>query len=93
MNKPSKNRGTKPLFAKLPVSLHIAVQKLSTKRWEDTGSKPSQRQLIIEAITRLVELEGINVPQIEERVSKWNKEESKPGKVSVFPRKRGHKPT
>ena len=92
MNKPSRNRGTKPLFAKLPVSLHIGLQKLLTKRWENTGSKPSQRALIIEAINSLLEAEGISVPGIEERVSKWNREESKTGNVSAFPRRRGRKP-
>jgi hypothetical protein len=93
MNRHSnKPRGLKALFVQLPVPLHIALHKLILKRWEKTGVKPDLRSLLIEAIRKLSESEGIEVSQIETSVSTWNKEGHEEGNISRFPKKRGPRP-
>lgn len=82
----------KPLYAKLPISLHVALQELATKRLRQSGIEVDQRELLAEAIQKLVEAEGVELSQIEADVSKWNSQQKRRAKVSAFPRKRGPKP-
>lgn len=90
----SRTKGAKdprPLYAKLPIALHVALQELATKRLRKLGTDVNQKQLLEEAIRRLVMEEGIDVSQIEADVSKWNVREKKSAKVSTMPRRRGPK--
>ena len=83
----------KPLYAKLPISLHVALQELATKRLRKSGMEIDQKELLAEAIQKLVEDEGIDLSQIEADISKWNTQEKKLAKISTIPRKRGRKPS
>jgi hypothetical protein len=76
-NKAKSPPDSRPLFAKLPVSLHIALQELTMRRWRKAGVKPSQRELSVEAIRRFVQAEGIEISQIEADVANWNETEKK----------------
>jgi hypothetical protein len=78
---------TKPLYAKLPISLHIGLQKLSLERFEKTGKKPSQTELLSQAVRGLLRREQIEISQIEMRVSEWNAERGRRSKVTIFPKK------
>ncbi len=85
-------RTLKPLFAKLPVSLHIALQEVALRRWKKTGVNPDLRDLLTEAIMGLAEAEGVSISQIEANVSTWDVERNPVAKLSAFPRRRGPKP-
>jgi hypothetical protein len=91
--KPRGAKDPRPLYAKLPISLHVALQELATKRLRKTGTEVNQKELLEEAIRRLVEAEGIDLSQIEEDVSKWNPQQRKLARISTIPRKRGRKPS
>jgi hypothetical protein len=84
-------RDPKPLYAKLPISLHVALQELAARRLRKSGTEVNQRELLEEAIRKLVEAEGIELSQIEADVSKWVVKQRKSAKISTFPRKRGPK--
>lgn len=87
--KSKRARDPKPLYAKLPISLHVALQELASKRLRKLGIEVDQRELLAEAIQKLVEAEGIDLSQIEADVSKWNIQQRKFAKISTIPRKRG----
>lgn len=87
--KSNRARDPKPLYAKLPISLHVALQELANKRLRKLGIEVDQKDLLAEAIQKLVEEEGIDLSQIEVDVSKWNSQERKLAKISTIPRKRG----
>jgi hypothetical protein len=91
--KPNGAKDPRPLYAKLPISLHVALQELAIKRLRKTGTEVNQKGLLEEAIRGLVEEEGIDLSQIEADVSKWNSQQGKRAKISTFPRKRGRKPS
>lgn len=78
---------TKPLYAKLPISLHIGLQKLSLEKFEKTGKKPNQTELLSQAIRGLLRHERIDLSQIELRVSEWNSEGETKSKVTIFRKK------
>jgi len=81
----------KPLYAKLPISLHVALQEVATRRLRKSGTEFDQKELLEEAIRKFVEQEGIELSQIEADVSKWNTPQRKMAKISTIPRKRGRK--
>lgn len=78
---------TKPIYAKLPITLHIGLQKLMLERFEETGKKSSQTELLIQAIRDLLRRERIDLSQIETRVSDWNTEGAGRSKVTIFRKK------
>jgi hypothetical protein len=57
------------------------------RRWEDSGRKPSQNELLVEAAKNLVNKENISLSQKEAVVSKWNEFPPEKGKIAAFPRK------
>jgi MarR-like DNA-binding transcriptional regulator SgrR of sgrS sRNA len=65
--------------------------KQRPKRLQKLGIEVDQRELLAEAIQKLVEDEGIDLSQIEADVSKWNQQQKKLANISTFPRKRGRK--
>jgi hypothetical protein len=91
MNAKKKAKDPKPLYAKLPIILHVALQKLAADRFEKSGEDFNQKELLEEAIRKLVIEGGIDLSQIEANVSKWNVSQAKSAKISTIPRKRGPK--
>jgi hypothetical protein len=88
---PKIAKDPKPLYAKLPISLHVALWELADRRLRKSGVEVDQKELLEEAIRKLIEAEGIDLSQIEADVSKWSAQQKKPSRVHTFPRKRGPK--
>jgi hypothetical protein len=80
--------GAVSVSAKLPPSLHIGLHQLMLDKWKATGRKPSQNQLLIEALRAYLANCGVNISQIEQAVEKWAPKENKRGKIAKFPKKR-----
>jgi hypothetical protein len=80
--------GAKGVSAKLPQSLHIGIQQLMLDRWRKTGTKPSQNQVLIEALQEYLKNSGVNISQIEEDVGKWKPKEERTSKIAKFPKRR-----
>jgi len=64
-------------------------------RWRKTGAKPSQNQVLIEALQVLIEAlqeylknSGVNISQIEEDVGEWKPKEERTSKIAKFPKRR-----
>jgi len=81
-------QGAKGVSAKLPASLHIGIQQLILDRWRKTGHKPSQNQVLIEALQEYLKMSGLDISQIEEDVRKWRPKEERISKITRFPKRR-----
>jgi hypothetical protein len=79
--------GAVSVSAKLPPTLQIGLHQLVLDRWKATGHKPSQNQLLIEAIQEYLKKCGVDISQIEHAVGKWAPKENKRAKVAKFPKK------
>jgi hypothetical protein len=78
---------TKPLYAKLPMTLHIGLQKLALENFEKTGRKLKQTELLVQAIRDFLRRAGIDISQIEARVSDWDINDVKKSNVTIFRKK------
>jgi hypothetical protein len=78
---------TKPLYVNLPISLHIGLQKLCLEKFEKTGRKHNQKQLVAQAIRGLLKRERIDLTEIENRVSEWDAGAPPKSNVTPFPKK------
>jgi hypothetical protein len=85
--KPTTPKDGKAISAKLPPHLQLGLHQLIGKRWEQKGLKPSQNELLVEAIGDLLRKEEINLSQKEAVVSKWDISSPVKGKIAAFPRK------
>ena len=85
--RPTTPEGSNSVSAKLPPSLQIGLHQLMLDRWKKTGQKPSQNQLLIEALHEYLKTCGIEVSQIEQEVEKWKPKKNKSGKITRFPKK------
>jgi len=86
--RPTTPQGAKSVSAKLPQSLHIGIQQLMLDRWRKTGAKPSQNQVLIEALQEYLKNSGVNISQIEEDVGKWKPKEEGTSRIAKFPKRR-----
>lgn len=77
----------KAISAKLSPHLQLGLHQLIGRRWEEKGRKPSQNELLVEAVENLLEKEGISLSQKEAVVAKWNPSVAERGKIASFPRK------
>jgi hypothetical protein len=77
----------KAISAKLSPHLQLGLHQLIGRRWEAKGRKPSQNELLVEAVEDLLEKEGISLSQKEAAVAKWNHSVTERGKIAAFPRK------
>jgi hypothetical protein len=77
----------KAISAKLSPHLQLGLHQLIGKRWEEKGHKPSQNELLVEAVEDLLQKEEINLSQKEAVVAKWNNSPPERGKIAAFPRK------
>ena len=90
--KPTTPKGGKAISAKLSPHLQLGLHQLVGKRWEEKGRKPSQNELLVEAVEDLLQKENISLSQKEAVVAKWNDPPPERGKIAAFPRKpRRHK--
>lgn len=81
-------KGARSVSAKLPPSLQIGVHQLILEEWKKTGRKPSQNELLINALREYLRNCGVNISQIEEDVRKWSPKEERPSKITKFPKRR-----
>jgi hypothetical protein len=77
----------KAISAKLSPHLQLGLHQLIGKRWEQKGCKPSQNELLVEAIEDLLRKEEISLSQKEAVVSKWNVSQPEKSKIANFPQK------
>lgn len=80
-------KNSKAISAKLSPHLQLGLHQLIGKRWEAKGNKPSQNELLVEAVEDLLEKEGISLSQKEAAVAKWNPSGPERSKIAAFPRK------
>src|SRR2546427_3620699 len=79
--------GAVSVSAKLPPSLQIGLHQLVLDRWKATGRRPSQNQLLIEAVREYLKNCGVDISQIEHAVGKWVPKQNKRAKIAKFPKK------
>ncbi|SRR5713226_8538548 len=84
---PTTPEGAKAVSAKLPTALHIGLQRLALNRWEETGRKPDQNELFIEAVDDFLKIQGIDVSQIEKKTAHWKQKQTQTGTITRFPKK------
>jgi|SRR5882672_6911832 len=84
---PTTPKDAKGVSAKLPTALHIGLQRLRLNRWEETGRKPDQNELFIEAIEDFLKVQGIDVSQIEKKTAHWKQKQTQTGTITRFPQK------
>jgi hypothetical protein len=80
--------GAKAVSARLPPSLQIGIHQLILDRWRKSGVKPSQNQVLIEALQAYLKDCNVNISQIEEDVRKWIPKQERFSKIAKFPKKR-----
>jgi hypothetical protein len=85
--RPTTPKGATSVSAKLPLSLQLGVHQLILDRWKKTGCKPSQNQLLIEALREYLKNCSVDVSQIEQAVEKWTPKQNRGGSVARFPKK------
>ena len=85
--RPTTPKGATSVSAKLPPSLQLGVHQLILDRWKKTGRKPSQNQLLIEALQEYLKNCGVDMSQIEQAVEKWTPKQNRGGSVSRFPKR------
>jgi hypothetical protein len=86
--RPTTPKGASSVSAKLPPSLQIGVHQLILDKWKKTGRKPSQNELLIDALQDYLKNCGVDVSQIEQAVEKWTPKENRSASVTRFPKKR-----
>jgi len=85
--RPTTPKGAISVSAKLTPALHIALHQLGLNRWKQTGRKPAQNELFIEALEEFLKIQGIDVSQIEKATAQWNEKQTQTGTIAAFPRK------
>lgn len=86
--RPTIPKDARGVSAKLPPSLQIGVHQLILEEWKKTGRKPSQNELLIDALREYLRNYGVNISQIEDDVRKWRpKEEGRASKITKFPKR------
>jgi hypothetical protein len=86
--RPTTPKGASSVSAKLPPSLQIGVHQLILDKWKKTGRKPSQNELLIDALREYLKNRSIDVSQIEQAVEKWPPKENKRASVTRFTNRR-----
>ncbi len=81
-------KGARSVSAKLPLSLQIGLHQLILDLWKRTGRKPSQNELLIDALQEYIKNNGVDVSQIDQAVEKWTPKEKSGASVTRFTRKR-----
>jgi hypothetical protein len=56
--------------------------------WKRTGRKPSQNELLINALQEYIGNNGVDVSQIDHAVEKWTPKENSGARVTRFTNKR-----
>jgi hypothetical protein len=77
----------KAVSAKLPPALQIALHQLALNRWTQSGRKPEQNELFIEAVKDFLKIQGIDVSQIEKATAHWERKRAQSGTIATFPKK------
>jgi len=85
--RPTTPKGATSVSAKLPPALQIGLHQLALNRWKQTGRKPDQNQLFIEAVEEFLKKQGIDVSQIEKAVAQWKQKQTQTGTITAFPKK------
>ena len=84
---PTTPKDAKGVSAKLPPPLQIGLHQLALNRWKQTGRKPDQNELFIEALEEFLKVQGIDISQIEKATAQWNQKQTQTGTITKFPKK------